>query len=407
MISAVANNSNEVVRGLVEKAQGLRPLLREKQADTEARGFPCEEIYEAIAEAGLFPILKPKCYGGLELELTTFYRVVVEIARGCPSTGWWYALGAGHAAQIASYFSKQAQDEIFGLRENFQAPWSFVPANVQLEPVEGGYRVSGRWYYASGVPYASHFMGNIQLPKNQAETGEPMLTIVVPQGQFTRLDNWGTLIGMKGSGSHGVQIEDVFVPHHMTFRFDAARGLENTTIGYELHNNPLYNGLFLAFAEGGLAAQATGVALAALDEYEEIIATKNTPGSSTLRARDENFQRCMGMAMAWADSAMAITLQGAELYVKHGADCATGRAEFTVEKALRMDGMYHTAERLAQDVVELMVRTASSAALRDDARLPRYMRDITMCISRGHDQFEFRAARIARKILTRRRGLSF
>jgi len=407
MMSAAIYDSYHMTQNLIQKAADLRPLLREKQADTEARGFPCEEIYDAIAQSGLFPILKPQCYGGLELSLNTFYRIVIEISRGCPSTGWWYALGTGHAAQIASYFSKQAQDEIFGLRENFSAPWSFVPSNIQLKPVDGGYQVSGTWYYASGVPYASHFMGNIALPKEPDEQGEPMLTIVVPQGQFIRLDNWGSLIGMKGSGSHGVRIEDVFVPQHMTFRFDAAQGLNKPTIGYEIHKNPLYNGLFLAFAEGGLAAQATGVALAAIDEYEEIIATKNTPGSSTLRARDENFQRCMGMATAWADSAKAITLQGADMYAHYGAECAHGRAAFTIEKAMRMDGMYHSAERLAHDVINLMVRTASSASLKDDARLPRYMRDITMCISRGHDQFEFRAAKIAREILTRRRGLSF
>jgi hypothetical protein len=78
-----------------------------------------------------------------------------------------------------------------------------------------------------------------------------------------------------------------------------------------------------------------------------------------------------------------------------------------MEKAARMDGMYHMAERLAYEAVELLVRTASSAALKDGARLPRYLRDIIMCVSRGHDQFEFRAPNIAREMLARTRGFAF
>jgi len=407
-MSASAWGFDPVTREYVAKAVALRPLLREKQADTEMRGFPCEAIYDALDRSDLLRILAPKCYGGQELSLNSFYQIVIEIARGCPSTGWWYALGTGHAAQIASYFSKEAQDEIFGLRKNFSAPWSFVSsAQTCARPVEGGWRIDGTWYYASGIPYASHFMGALPLPQTAGEKGAPMLAIVVPQGQFTRLDNWGDLIGMKGSGSHGVRVEDVFVPHAMTYSFDAEAGLDGTTIGFDYHQNPLYGGLFSAFAEGGLAAQATGVALAAIDEYEEIISTKNTPGTSEPRAKNPDFQRMMGMATAWADSARAITLHGADLYLQYGADNAAGRGAFSVEKALRLDGMYHTAERLAHDVVSMMVRTASSASLKDGARLPRYLRDITMCISRGHDQFEFRAARIAREILGRRRAMCF
>ena len=250
-------------------------------------------------------------------------------------------------------------------------------------------------------------MGNMALPAADNGQGQPMLTVVVPEGSFTRLDNWGELMGMKGSGSHGVVLDDVFVPDHMTFRFDGAAGIEGPTVGASLHGNPLYGGLFAAFAEGGLAAMATGLAYAALDEYEELIATKTTPGTATLRAYNPDYQRSYGQAVALADSARAITLQGGALYLEHAARCVKGEAPFTPEKAARMDGMYHMAERLAYEAVELLVRTASSAALKDGARLPRYLRDIIMCVSRGHDQFEFRAPNIAKEMLARTRGFAF
>lgn len=392
---------------LVARAAALRPLLREEQAATEANGFPIQKVYDALSEAGLFHILKPRRFGGYEMNLDDFYRVVIEVARGCPETGWWFALGTGHAAQIASYFDERAQSEIFGLRPNFQAPWSFAAQKPTAEKVEGGYRVSGTWLYCSGIPYASHFMGNIPLPVSAGASGRPMLTIVIPEGGFTRLDNWGDLMGMKGSGSHGVTVENVFVPDHMTFSFDGEAGIEGPTVGVTLHDNFIYGGLFAAFAEGGLAAMATGLAYAAIDEYEELIATRNTPGTGTLRAYNPDYQRCYGQAVALADSARAITLQGGALYLHHAQQCATGKEPFSLEKAARMDGMYHTAERMVYEAVEMLVRTASSASLKDGARLPRYMRDIIMCVSRGHDQFEFRAANIAKEMLARTRGFSF
>ncbi|MBL0374237.1 acyl-CoA dehydrogenase family protein [Rhizobium sp. KVB221] len=406
-MNAMPHEHHEAVRELVARAAALRPLLRDQQAATEANGYPTQKVYDAIVEAELFNILTPKRYGGYELNLDDFYRVVIEIARGCPETGWWFALGTGHSAQIASYFSAEAQAEIFGLRKNFQAPWSFAASNTSAEKVDGGYRVSGTWYYCSGVPYASHFMGNIPLPKKADTVGSPMLTIVVPDGSFTRLDNWGDLLGMKGSGSHGVTVKDVFVPERMTFSFNADEGLSSPTIGFGVHGNYLYSGLFAAFAEGGLSAMSTGLAYAAVDEYEELIATRNTPGASTLRALNPDYQRQLGMATALADSARAITLSGGAQYLENAKLCATGVEPFTTEKAMRMDGTYHTAERLAYEAIEILVRTASSTALKADGRLARYMRDILMTISRGHDQFEFRAAGIAKEILGRNRGLSF
>lgn len=406
-MNAMLQDHTETVRELVARAAALRPLLREEQAATEANGFPTRRVYDAIVAAELFNILTPKRYGGYELNLDDFYRVVIEIARGCPETGWWFALGTGHSAQIASYFDERAQAEIFGFRRNFQAPWSFAVAKTQAEKVDGGYRVSGTWYYCSGVPYASHFMGNIPLPKDADTTGTPMLTVVIPDGSFTRLDNWGDLLGMKGSGSHGVTVEDVFVPEHMTFSFDADLGLTGPTLGYGVHRNPLYSGLFAAFAEGGLSAMSTGLAYAAIDEYEELVATRNTPGRQTLRAYNPDYQRSLGMAVALADSARAITLAGGALYLENAALCARGIEPFNLEKAMRMDGTYHMAERLAYEAVEILVRTASSAALKQDGKLARYTRDILMTISRGHDQFEFRAAGIAQAILTRNRNFSF
>ena len=83
---------------------------------------------------------------------------MVSISRGCPSTGWMLTLGAGHALQIGSYYSEEAQAEIFG-DGHFVSPASFAFQDALAKPVPGGYRVHGTWHFCSGAPYATHHLG--------------------------------------------------------------------------------------------------------------------------------------------------------------------------------------------------------------------------------------------------------
>src|SRR5262245_3343991 len=100
-------------RELLARAESMRSRLVELQAETEERTYYSQEIHEALLEAGLYRALVPKRYGGYELDLPSFWRIVIALARGCPNTAWGYCLAAGHALQIGALFEKEAQDEIF------------------------------------------------------------------------------------------------------------------------------------------------------------------------------------------------------------------------------------------------------------------------------------------------------
>ena len=134
-------------------------------------------MHEAFRDAGFYRMLVPRRYGGLEVDLPTFYRVVTSIARGCPSTGWMLALGSAHALQVASYFPEAAQDEIFtdpaGTFSPRRASRSRTPV---AEPVDGGYRISGTWHFCSGVPYATHHM-----PLVPTGDGDEKIVAIVPR----------------------------------------------------------------------------------------------------------------------------------------------------------------------------------------------------------------------------------
>ena len=176
---------------MVARAVALRSRLRDDQADTEANSRYSKDMHDAFVEAGFYRMLQPRMFGGYEFDIQTFYRTIIEIARGCPSTGWMLCLGAGHALQLGSSFSKEAQAEIAGPDGHFVAPLSVgnFPGTRPACPVDGGYRVSGKWRYASGVPYSTHFMGLADV--EGSDSGEIRL-VVVPRDSYEVLDDWAT-----------------------------------------------------------------------------------------------------------------------------------------------------------------------------------------------------------------------
>ena len=149
-------------------------------------------------------------------------------------------LGSGHALQIGSYFSEDAQAEIFG-DGHFVSPASFAFQDALAEPVAGGYRVRGTWHFCSGAPYATHHVGLAPTPED-----DRVVVVVVPRKDFTVLDNWGDLIGLKGSGSHSIVVEDALIPASHAIPIEQFLAFDvTTTPGYELHGNPLYGGAFV------------------------------------------------------------------------------------------------------------------------------------------------------------------
>src|SRR5450755_1044593 len=230
----VADQAVLTAAEMVARADAFRPRLLEEQAATEARGYYSLELHEEFREAGFYRLLTPRRYGGLELDLPTFYRVVTSISRGCASTGWMLALGTAHSLQLASYWPQQAQDELFE-GGHFVSSASFAFQDAAAARVDGGYRISGTWHFCSGVPHATHHMSLVPLGD-----GDERIVAVVPREQFRMLDNWGDLIGLKGSGSHSVVIDDALVPASHTITLDEwlSIGVKSTP-GFRLHGNAM------------------------------------------------------------------------------------------------------------------------------------------------------------------------
>src|SRR5579862_7440082 len=114
---------------LVERAVALRPLLVEQAPETERRTHASEDLHQAFEEAGFYRMLIPRRYGGLEVELSTFLRVVIEVAAGDMSAAWGLCLASAHALHLATLFSERAQAELFG-DGDFRCPAVAAPTGT-------------------------------------------------------------------------------------------------------------------------------------------------------------------------------------------------------------------------------------------------------------------------------------
>jgi 3-hydroxy-9,10-secoandrosta-1,3,5(10)-triene-9,17-dione monooxygenase len=384
---------------LLARADELRPLLLEEQAATEERAFYSEELHEAFRDAGFYRLHVPRRYGGLEQTITAFYRVIMSVSRGCPSTGWMLSLGAGHAQQVAAFWPQEAQDDVLG-DGHFVASASFQYQDALATPVDGGWRVRGTWHFCSGVPYATHHIG--MAPTKETDVGpDDLLVFLVPREQFRMLDNWGDLIGLKGSGSHSVVVEETVIPASYAVRFPELEDGTRPTVGQELHGNPLYGGRFSAFAVGRLTAVQVGNAQAAIDELVRLLEGKRLPSitdTSIPKVESEGYQRAVGLAAAWADSAYSIMERVGDLYTEWSAAVEDGEP-FTEEKTLRLYGQQLTAAQLAWQAGETAFRAGSTTGARDGQRMQRLWRDLCAFRTNGIHQHELRASGLGQAIL--------
>ncbi|MBO0692959.1 MAG: acyl-CoA dehydrogenase family protein [Acidimicrobiaceae bacterium] len=382
---------------LIRRAEGMRDMLRDQQDDAEARGHYGPAVHDAFVRAGFYHLLTPKRYGGMELDIPSYIKLVIEIARGDPSTAWCYSLPQGHCLTTASHWPAEAQDEVFASAEGYFRASHSVANPGTATPVEGGYIVKVHSPYQSGVPYSNWVTVNARLVGTDSDQA-PILSAIVPIEQVDVLDDWGgdTTLGQRGSGSNTVVVTDVFVPASRVVPFDWMFHDYEGSVGVELHGNPMYLGPVAFFFHSELAATMVGAAKASVDEYEQIITTRNSLFPPfTPRVEDPMHLSDFGMAVTMADASEALLIKASELYMEYCEATAERGVPFTQQMDVRLYGVAQRAAEMACDAVQMLFYSAGSAAGKRGQPMQRYFRDVAMY--RGHisAQYRWAARRIA------------
>ncbi len=341
---------------LLDRAKALRPVLRERQAATEAAGRLLDETHELFVESGFYRTIQPRRFGGYEFGLRDFIRVMIEISRGCPSSGWVLALTAGHP-HLLGHFSEQAQAEVYGTDGDVRAPGRPVPGG-EGKASNGGYLVSGAWDYASGCDHATHFVGTVVVHGSDPPR---LLYVLLDRDDFSIVDNWN-VIGLRGTGSKRVVCEDIFVAEHRTIT--AVGTTDEPAPGWRTHENPLYAGALFTLLFFELGAIAVGVARGAIDVYEDVLRSKriDIPPFVT-RGELVEFQHHLGHAIGLVDVAEAALLEGSDRYLEQAVRAVETDTpvDQTGEESRRLLLLEQQCVRLAGEAVDLLFRTGGTS----------------------------------------------
>jgi 3-hydroxy-9,10-secoandrosta-1,3,5(10)-triene-9,17-dione monooxygenase len=386
---------------LIARAERLRGTLRNEQAGAEERGAYSPEMHEAFKKAGFYRTLQPRRYGGYEFDVPTFARLIIEIARGCPGSGWCLGLGAGHVLTMTQLFGERAQAEAFGEDGHFVAAARAIPSGTATR-ADGGWRLEGTWDYCSGAPYATHVMVGVRIAGEVGESGDPRVGVaLVPRSQWTMLDNWGDFIGMRASGSNSVMMQGAWIPAYCLAREDFfAPDVANGTEGARLHGNSMYAGGTLGFFQTEISSVIVGLGYAALDEYETIVRTRHAFGSTALlQSQHPDYQRPYGIALGKIEAARHAVLGSAKEYMDLARLSMENKRKHLRSDDMRLQAGLQHAAQLSFEAVDMLFRSAhTSAGAKNGTRMQRYLRDMSMARTNPGLQFELKAADLARQL---------
>ena len=259
---------------LLARVDALIPRLRERARETEElRRVPAATIAELKA-AGVFQMLAPKAVGGFGMGLETYVQVVRRLAQGDASTAWSVGHLVEHVWMLARW-PRQAQDEVFAAGPAPLAAATGAPPG-SAEKVPGGFAISGRWSFASGVMHSDWALLAVQ-------HGDVRLQCLVPMADLELLDVWHTA-GLRGTGSNDLRAEALFVPAHRALEWNLLAAADNP--GSFIHPDPSIHIPMATFLNMVAPAAALGAAEHALDEFRNLMLVRKVKQTVEKRQAD-------------------------------------------------------------------------------------------------------------------------
>jgi alkylation response protein AidB-like acyl-CoA dehydrogenase len=282
---------------LLQKARTLAPVLRKRAAATgAARRIPDETIQD-FWNAGLWYLLKPKKFGGPEHRPDVALAVASELARGDGSAAWVWAVMTIHDLLVALWPEEFQQE--YWAKDTLSAS-SFAPTGKAV-PASGGFRISGKWTFSSGVDNADWLLLGVFFgPPSGGSPIPDIRYVMLPKGDFTVIDDW-FVFGLRGTGSKTVVVEDKLVPSHRICGL--AEMIQGTTPGSRVHASPLYKASVWGIIPFTISAPANGMAQGALDAFIEDMKAREGSYDHSPLAKKPGMHLVVAEASAMIDAA--------------------------------------------------------------------------------------------------------
>lgn len=360
--SEAAENRARVAR-MLEQAG---PVLRETTAQSEAERRVAPAAMNALNDAGVLRAFLPEVYGGAGLDAVSGVELFEKLGY-IDSAAAWVGFISSAGAWLSVVLPPEAADELLG------DPRSVINGTLLpgfgAVPVEGGYRISGRTAFGSGCEHATWLQCQAVVLENGAPKFGPngipeALLVNFPASEARIIDTWNTL-GMRGTGSHDFEVNDVFVPEHRVWR-----------MGPFTPVNPAFTGplprLGIWWFSAGVASISLGVARAAVDELIALAQTKTPTYTHTGLADKSVVQDKVARARAGLDAARSYLHSS----LSQAQEIVQDQQRLAIEQGIPIALAGSYAVEAAIQAVDLVHSCAGTAGIRNEQRFQQHFRDV-------------------------------
>ncbi len=347
---------------LIERVRGLVPLLAEHAAEAERIRRPVDSVIEALRDARVFDLMVPATYGGLGLDLDTFVEVGLALAEGDASTAWVTTFYIEHNWMLC-HFPEAFQKQLYANRSHVLAPALLVPSG-SAEPVDGGFRVSGRWHWGTGVMHAEWVI--VAAPLARADGSSEFRFFTLPRDAVEIEDVW-RVDGMSGTGSNDIRIDAAFVPAERSLPI-ALLGAGDGP-GARLHGTPLYRTPMIPILVLAASMPAVGQANAALARCRQEMRERIRFGSTSKQAEKPALQ--IRLAQAEVEARLA-----EHLLREIASEVMSLRAAATPGDRARWAASGAYAVHQSRRVLESLADASGGSAHFEQHPLQRAVRDV-------------------------------
>ncbi len=339
---------------LLDAADSIHDVLVANRDKTEDMRTLAPESVNALRDSGLFKLKAPREVGGAEAHPVVQMDVIEAVAQADPAASWCMLITSAVAGGNMARLSEEALDEV--LQQGFPFMVGSLRPGGSARRVEGGFHVSGRWAWGSGLPHADY----VSIPVF-CEDPAPMIHAVVPIDRVTLHDTWHVL-GMKGTGSGDYELDDVFVPD--AYVTPISRPQQRGGALYRM-GMPGY-----VVNEHGCFAYALG-RLAIKTLIDSAVEKKRGYLGGTSLADREIFQREISRSTQRMNACRLLMADAVERLFDASTD---GPASPQIQADARAAAVWCTDEAI--DVVSTLFRYAGGSAVMLDSVMQRYLRDL-------------------------------
>lgn len=345
---------------LVDRIKALLPTIAERAVDGDRDRSVPADLMAQLVDAGVARVLVPARFGGFEFGIDTWYDIIREIAAVDMSTAWLASLAMHHPHYVAQY-PLAAQEEVWGESPDVLISASIAPT-CKVEVVEGGYRISGRSPFTSGINHAQWVMVSGFVPG--AGPAPDWRFFLIPASEYEVVDTWD-VIGMRGTGSNTVVTEDVFVPEHRVLAYMDL--IEGVAPGAGVHANPMYALPFKSYSSLTFATPIVGAAKGVYDKFVAWTAERAAANGSAVR----DFT-----SVRVKISRAGASIDAAEMLLRRIVDTAIGPVRPTEDDRARAMRDYSRAVELAVEALDSLVAIGGSGVFGASHPIQRAWRDV-------------------------------